>query len=125
MPDANVRPFSPPGTAPTWTRPRPFRITRVELDVAIDLARQRVEGEVVHRVEMPAHAGAGQVIELDQHDLEIAAVEIAGSPTGFSRSPGRLVIVVPPHAGPSFPLRITFAADHPAKGMFFIAADAR
>jgi aminopeptidase N len=125
MTDANVRPFSPPGTAPTWTRPRPFRISRVELDVAIDLARQRVEGEVVHCVEMPAHAGTDQVIELDQHDLEIGAVEIGGSPAGFSRSPGRLVIVVPPGAGASFRLRIAFAADHPAKGMFFIAQDAR
>ncbi len=125
MQDANVRPFSPPGTAPTWTRPRPFRIGRVELDVAIDLARQRVEGEVIHLVEMPAHAGAAQTIELDQHELEIVAVEIGGSATGFSRSPGRLAIVVPPHAGTTFRLRIAFAADHPAKGMFFIAADAR
>jgi aminopeptidase N len=125
MHDINIRPFSPPGTAPTWTRPRPFRITHVDLEISIDLAERVVAGEVTHQVEFMPHSGTLRVVELDQHELEINAVEISGMPVAFGRSPGRLVIEVPVDAGVSFPVRISFTARQPAKGMYFIASDAR
>ena len=115
MHDINIRPFSPPGTAPTWTRPRPFRITHVDLEISIDLAERVVAGEVTHQVEFMPHSGTLRVVELDQHELEINAVEISGMPVAFGRSPGRLVIEVPVDAGVSFPVRISFTARQPAK----------
>lgn len=121
---SDARPFCPPDTPPTWIRPRHFRITHVDLAVTVDVERQRVEGVVEHHVELLPHGEAKRTIELDQHDLTISAVAVGGKPAEFSISDGRVAIAVPVAAGTTFVVRVTFAAERPQKGMFFIAPDA-
>jgi len=121
---SDARPFCPPDTPPTWIRPRHFRIGHVDLAVTVDVERQRVEGVVEHHVELLTHGEARRTIELDQHDLTISAVAVGGKPAEFSLSEGRLVIAVPVDTGTRFVLRVTFAAQRPQKGMFFITPDA-
>jgi aminopeptidase N len=125
MHDAAARPFSPPGTAQIWTRPRIFRVTHIDLEFSIDLDAKRVEGVVSHHVELLPSAGDRRVIELDQHDLDIRSVEVGGTMATFSRSTGRLIIDILPQAGMSFAVRITFSSTQPAKGLYFIAPDAQ
>ncbi|MBA3685198.1 MAG: M1 family metallopeptidase, partial [Planctomycetes bacterium] len=120
MPDP--KPFAAVDAHAHWVRPRPFRIRQVDLAVRIDLDARRIEGEVVHHVELPAHRDPRAAIELDQQDLDIRSVEIDGEPVPFSRSPGRLSLAAP--AAERFTLRVRFAAEQPAKGMHFVAADA-
>ena len=120
---SDARPFCPPDTPPTWIRARHFRITHVDLAVAVDVERQRVEGVVEHHVELLPHGEKKRSVELDQHDLSISAVTVGGRAAEFSLSDGRLAIAVPADAGTTFVLRVTFAAERPQKGMFFIAAD--
>ncbi len=124
MSDAAQRPFCPADTPPTWIRPRHFRITHVDLSITVDVERQRVEGVVEHHVELLPHGETKRTVELDQHDLVISAASVDGKATEFSRSDGRVAIVVPADAGTSFRLRVTFAAERPQKGMFFITPDA-
>jgi len=121
---SDARPFCPPDTPPTWIRPRHFRITHVDLAVTVDIERQRVEGVIEHHVELLPHGETKRTIELDQHDLTISAVAVGGTAAEFSVSDGRVAIAVPANAGTTFVLRVTFAAERPQKGMFFIAADA-
>lgn len=122
--DVAQRPFCPSDTPPTWIRPRHFRITHVDLSITVDVERQRVEGVVEHHIELLTHGETRRTVELDQHDLVISAASVNGKPTEFSRSLGRVAIVVPADVGASFRLRVTFAAERPQKGMFFIAPDA-
>lgn len=121
---SDARPFCPPDTPPTWIRPRHFRIPHVDLAVTVDVERQRVEGTVEHHVELLPHGEVKRTIELDQHDLAISVVTIAGKPASFSLSEGRVAIAVPADVGTSFPVTVTFTAERPQKGMFFIAPDA-
>ncbi len=121
---SDARPFCPPDTPPTWIRPRHFRITHVDLAVTVDVERQRVEGVVEHHVELLPHGETKRTIDLDQHDLTISAVAVGGKPAEFSVSDGRVAIAVPAATGTTFVLRVTFAAERPQKGMFFVATDA-
>src|ERR1043165_9075921 len=121
---SDARPFCPPDTPPTWIRARHFRIRHVDLAVTVDVERQRVEGTVEHRVELLPHGEPRRTIELDQHDLAISAVTIAGKAVPFSVSDGRVAIAVPADAGTGFALTLAFAAERPQKGLFFIAPDA-
>ncbi|HEX3134323.1 MAG TPA: M1 family aminopeptidase [Planctomycetota bacterium] len=120
---SDSRPFCPPDTPPTWIRPRHFRISHVDLAVTVDVERQRVEGVVEHHVTLLPHGEAKRTIELDQHELAISAVAVNGKPAEFSLSDGRVAMAVPTDAGTTFVLRVTFVAERPQKGMFFIAAD--
>ena len=122
--DAAQRPFCSAHTPPTWIRPRHFRMTHVDLSITVDVERQRVEGVVEHHVELLPHGEIKRTVELDQHDLEISAVAVDGKSAEFSRSDGRVAIVIPAEVGTSFRLRVTFAAERPQKGMFFITPDA-
>jgi aminopeptidase N len=121
---SDARPFCPPDTPPTWIRPRHFRIGHVDLSVTVDVERQRVDGVVEHHVTLLPHGEAKRTIELDQHELAISAVVVNGKPAEFSLSDGRVAIAVPADAGTAFVLRVTFVAERPQKGMFFIAPDA-
>jgi aminopeptidase N len=121
---SDARPFCPPDTPPTWIRPRHFRISHVDLTVTVDVERQRVDGVVEHHVDLLPHGEAKRTIELDQHDLSISAVSVAGATTAFSVSDGRVAIEVPASAGSRFIVRVAFAAERPQKGLFFIAPDA-
>ncbi len=118
--DPSARPFCDPGTPATWIRPRSVRITHVDLDVTIDLEARRIEGTVTHRCEIIA--GARTPLELDQHDLEIRSVDVDGVAVAYSVADERVVIALPVGAGLA-EVRVAFAADHPAKGMFFVPAD--
>jgi aminopeptidase N len=119
--DSAHRPFCEPGTPPQWVRPRRARITRVELDVTIDLEAQRIEGAVVHRCE-PLPNPPGLPLELDQHDLEIRAVQVDGKAVEFGRGDGRILVPLP-EGFRQAAVRVEFACDHPAKGMYFVAPD--
>jgi len=121
MPADPERPFCDPDTPPQWIRPRHFRIVHVDLDVRIDLERERVEGSVRHRVELLPHGRAEAGIDLDQHDLVISAVTIDGSPAAWSVGDGRLSVALPRPRPAVCEVAIAFAADHPGKGLFFVA----
>lgn len=123
MLDASSRPFCPPDTSPAWIRPRHFRIGHVDLAVTVDLDARRVVGTVEHRVELLPHGEGTRSIELDQHDLAIASVNVDGQKTAWSVSDGRLSIALPAGAGAVCAVKVAFTADQPQKGMYFIAAD--
>lgn len=116
------KPFAPPDTPARWIRPRGFRIPHVDLAVRIDLAAERIAGEVVHRVEFIPHAPRTTLI-LDQVDLAIAAVDIDGVPARFSCSGEELSIALPAACPASIRVRVRFSVDHPRKGMFFVEPD--
>nr|MBA2481389.1 M1 family metallopeptidase [Planctomycetota bacterium] len=121
MSDTGTRPFCGPATEQQWIRPRIARITHVDLAVSIDLERQRIEGTVEHRCEFHDRR-SGRILELDQHDLEIRSVEIDGRPAAFTTADNRLAIPIA-DALATASVRVSFIADHPAKGMYFIPAD--
>ena len=114
------RPFCPEDTPRQWTRPRLFRISHTELAVTIDLDAQRLAGQVSHRC-APVAGGQGRVLELDAHDLAIGEVSLDGGVVTFSQADGRLRIPWPDDEAHT--VRLAFAVDHPAKGLYFIAAD--
>lgn len=115
-------PFSPPETPPRWVRPRPFRVAHVDLAVRIDLERQRVEGEVEHRIELPPHAPPAS-LALDQAGLAIAAVSVDGAPARFSVGDGQVDVALPAGCAGAVAVRLAWSVERPAKGMFFIPAD--
>ncbi len=117
-------PFCDPATPPRWIRPRHFRISHVELDVRIDLERRHVDGRVEHQVELLPHGRREPTLVLDQHDLAISAAAIDGVPARFSVSTGQVAVVLPDGIPDRFTLALTFTANEPRKGLYFIAADA-
>jgi aminopeptidase N len=121
MHDAAAQPFAEPGTLPHWVRPRRARITRVELDLTIDLDAQRIEGAVTHRCERIAHGGS-LPLELDAHDLDIRGVEVDGAPVEIGRGDGLLSVPLSP-GWTQATVTVRFAVDHPAKGMYFVPED--
>lgn len=113
-------PFSDPGTPVRWTRPVPVRVTHVDLAITLDLEERSVSGTVEHRC-VATDPGATAVM-LDQHDLEIQAVQVDGAPVEWQLEEGQLRVPLP-GPGSSSRVRVTFRRVDPAKGLYFIAAD--
>ena len=118
----SVAPFCPPDTPARWVRPRPFRVAHVDLAVRIDLAGERITGEVAHQVTFPTHAPRRSVA-FDQVGLAITAASVDGAPARFSLSGEQVDVVLPDPCPDRVTVRLTWSVEHPLKGMFFIPAD--
>ncbi len=120
MSDDAVKPFCEPGTPQRWIRPRRVRVEHVDLSITIDLEAGSVEGVVEHRCR-PVDAEA-QLLELDQHGLEIRSVSIQGQPARFHLAEDRLAVHLPSPGRPCT-VSVSFKAVRPAKGIYFINGD--
>jgi aminopeptidase N len=123
MPGMPPKPFCPPDTPLRWIRPRQVDIHHIDLEITVDVDARTITGAVTHHCRALPHGPAVHTLELDQHGLDIASVEVDGSTVAFSTAPDRLDIAMPTLAKDRDTcVRIAFSAREPRLGMFFIAA---
>lgn len=117
------KPFAIQGAVPHYAPDRPVQVQHIFLDVEVDPLQRRVFGTVSHRVKVVAPEI--KILCLDQVALQISEVKINGESTKFSVSGNRLEIhfAQSPEPDSQLDLTISFSAEKPMRGMYFISPD--
>lgn len=115
---AEGRAFPLPGDAPRWSRPRPFRLETIRLDIALELDTRSVRATAeldIRRVDPEA-----DTVVLDALDFTIEEVSRDGRPTDYTYDGEALTIPVG-LAATLTTVRVRYRAT-PRRGMYFVRA---
>jgi len=113
------RPFPFVHTHRQFERDRPFRITHIALDLALDLAQHRVAGTAtldVERVDVDAHE-----IPLDAVGFDLRSVKVDGKEARYTYD-GRVLSVVVGEGRDRAKIAVSYSAT-PRRGLYFLEPD--
>ncbi len=116
--------FELAGARPHYNPDRPGQVEHIFLDLALDLTAQTVEGTCHIRLN-PVQDGIDQLI-LDAVQLNIQDVKIGRTKQAFDYDGQQLTVNLKQPTVRSKPitLSISYRADHPQRGLYFIGPDA-
>ncbi|MBC8134251.1 MAG: M1 family metallopeptidase, partial [Deltaproteobacteria bacterium] len=118
------KPFSPPGTPLRFTPDRPFRTTRVRLEVDLDLNERRLTGAATLHLEARRNQLAG--VTLDAVEMTIDAVAVDGHETDAFQYDGEKLFIPLPKAverGAGIAITVRYRCQ-PRRGLYFVGPDA-
>ncbi|HEY9824131.1 MAG TPA: M1 family metallopeptidase [Stenomitos sp.] len=118
------KPFATAKARPHYTPDRPGQVEHIFLDLCLDFEAQRCEG-TCHIQLNPIRSGI-EHLTLDAVDLAIKEVRVGRSKQTFEHDGQQLQINLkqPTTAGKRLTLSITYAIEHPQRGLYFIQPDA-
>ena len=114
------RPFAFEEATPQYAPDRLFQMSHIFLDLRVDPRSHRFDGKVTHTLE--ARASDITQLTFDQVDLNILAVEVDKKKVSFRVHDQKLTIDLDkaPRAGKKLMCTVTYEADHPKRGMYFV-----
>ncbi|WP_338038571.1 M1 family metallopeptidase [Neosynechococcus sphagnicola] len=115
--------FVLPGAHPHYNPDRPGQVQHIYLDLALNIPQQRYQGNCSIRLN-PIVSGLDR-LSLDAVNLQIASVQVGETPCAFDYDGERLQVHLPQptQVGQVIQLAIAYGADHPQRGLYFIAPD--
>ncbi|MBW4421822.1 MAG: M1 family metallopeptidase [Myxacorys californica WJT36-NPBG1] len=115
--------FELPGARPHYNPDRPGQVEHIFLDLTLDIPNQSFEGTCTTRLK-PIHDRIDR-LTLDAVNLKIESVKIGDidQPFDYDGEQVQVFLQQPTQAGVSFELAISYRADHPQRGMYFIAPE--
>ncbi|MBD3881406.1 M1 family metallopeptidase [Phormidium tenue FACHB-886] len=118
------RSFELPGAKPHYTPDRPGQVEHIFLDLALDIPRKSYRGTCRIRLN-PVRSGIDR-LTLDAVNLQIESVQIDGAAQTFEYDGEQLQVRLsqPTAAASPITIAITYQAEQPQRGIYFIAPDA-
>ncbi len=115
--------FELAGARPHYNPDRPGQVEHIFLDLALDLSAKTFEGTCHIRLN-PVRSGIDQLV-LDAVQLEIHSVKMGRTKQTFDYDGQQLTIYLkqPTVQGKPITLSITYSADRPQRGLYFIGPD--
>ncbi|MBW4538791.1 MAG: M1 family metallopeptidase [Myxacorys chilensis ATA2-1-KO14] len=115
--------FELPGARPHYNPDRPGQVEHIFLDLRLDIPNQSFAGTCTTRLK-PIRDRIDR-LTLDAVNLNIESVKIGNTdqPFDYDGEQVQVCLQQPTQAGVSFELAIAYRADHPQRGMYFIAPE--